>query len=111
MTSPGGEPHADRLVDEVAVDVGGGLALAFADDGFPVLITAPTRAIAQGREVRVCADESRPAARADMTSSLMARTTRKAASPVAHAGTGGAPELRAAPSGTPDPQRAARTPT
>lgn len=43
-----------------------------------------------GKGVRVCADESRPAAGADLTSSLTIRPTqRKAAGPVAHAGTGG----------------------
>jgi hypothetical protein len=55
------------------------------------LAQAPTRAIAQGRAVRVCALESRPATGADLTSSLMARHPgRKAAGSVAHAGIGGA---------------------
>lgn len=41
-----------------------------------------------GKGVRVCASESRPAARADVTSSLTVRPHRKVAGPVAHAGTG-----------------------
>lgn len=42
--------------------------------------------------VRVCATESRPAAGADLTSSLTTRPTkRRAVSLVAHAGTDGAP--------------------
>ncbi len=47
----------------------------------------PTRDVAQGRDVRVCADESRPAARADLTGSLTSRSTEeRSAVPVAHAG-------------------------
>src|SRR6266702_3954857 len=47
----------------------------------------PTRDVAQGRDVRVCADESRPAARADLTGSLTSRSTEeRLAVPVAHAG-------------------------
>jgi hypothetical protein len=42
---PGGEPHADRLVGEVAGDVSAGirgLALTLSPDGFPVLTSAPS---------------------------------------------------------------------
>ncbi len=47
----------------------------------------PTRDVAQGRGVRVCADESRPVARADLTGSLTSRSTEeRSAVPVAHAG-------------------------
>ena len=47
----------------------------------------PTRDVAQGRDVRVCADESRPVARADLTGSLTSRSTEeRSAVPVAHAG-------------------------
>lgn len=42
----------------------------------------------EGKRVRVCAAESRPAAGADLTSSLTIRPPRKVAGPVAHAGTG-----------------------
>jgi hypothetical protein len=73
-----GEPHAVRLVDEVAPTPG------WTPKQLPR--RAPTRAIAEGRGVRVCVDESRPAARADLTSSLTARSQRKGRGPVAHAG-------------------------
>ena len=59
--------------------------------------TDPQKDCRTGKGVRVCADESRPAAGADLTSSLTVRhTERKAAGPVAHAGTGGAARLRRA---------------
>lgn len=55
-------------------------------------LPAPTRGDAQGRAVRVCADESRPAAGADLTGSLSPRTDegrRLASAPPAPAFHGG----------------------
>jgi len=77
----GGDPPAqDRLVDPVA----------------------PTRDVAKGRGVRVCATESRPAARADLTGSLTSRSTEERSSvPVAHAG----------PAASETPRRPMRPPT
>jgi hypothetical protein len=74
-----GDSDAVRLVDPVAPEPGWTTRQLRRAQ-------TPTRAIAKGRDVRVCAAESRPAARADLTGSLMSRPRGKVDGPVAHAG-------------------------